>query len=141
MDEGTDDGADGRALRAEVVRHRCRARQCLRLWRFRRHASGRRSGSADRKDGADGLCVCDAIRERQNRAHDEDLERRSGAETAWLGVRAADQVQVRSWPMPSSQCPDLKKRMLISGGLSFMRESGNWSKLFSTMRPSLTLHS
>ena len=38
--------------------------------------------------------------------------------------------------MPISQCPVAKKRMLISGGSSSMRDSGNVWKLFSTMCPS-----
>jgi hypothetical protein len=87
LDEGHDDGTAGCLLRGEVIRDGQRAEQRCRLRRISWHPQGTgRASSSDGPPNQHGLRVRDAIRGRQDRPLDQNMERRPGAEGTRLGI-------------------------------------------------------
>ena len=88
LDAGTADVHAGRQLCREVVCHRRRPKQRVRLWRVPRDTH-RPRWPPPRQPAKhdDRLCLCHGVRRREDPPHDKNLERRMGDEGVGLGLK------------------------------------------------------
>lgn len=89
----------------------------MRLGCLHRHACGRRPIFADRRADSHGLCLCRAIRQRKDHAHDQDLEFRLRAEATRLGLKCPPAKKQAAWGclhsgsgVPSGRTEDEERR-------------------------------